>query len=129
MAEAIHSPEEVCPALGYGPFPQTERRATKRYPCGPTPSVLLHLRESSAIVEAGACNLSEGGIGLNVPFPLEVGIIVMLQLRGQQVVGPVLLLARVIHAAPQSEGTWRVGCAFERRLDPETLEALLAPQL
>ena len=102
-----------------------ERRATRRYRCGPATLVIVSLATSSTNVEAWAHDMSELGIGLKLPYPLEVGAVVMLRLSARRPVGPLNIAARVAHATAQEDGAWRVGCAFEQRLDPETLEALL----
>jgi len=102
-----------------------EGRATRRYRCGPAVLVVVSLANPSANVEAWAHDMSQGGVGLRLPYPLDVGVAVMLRLPARRPVGPLTLSARVAHSTAQADGAWRVGCAFEQHLDAETLEALL----
>ena len=121
------------PTLGPNEFtvllrrPKTapERRASKRHPCGPAVLALLHLDGRHATLEAAACDLSEGGIGLSLPYPLEVGAVVVLRLSGRDPANSTLMPARVAHVTEEPDGSWRVGCTFDRRLTAETLQSLL----
>jgi hypothetical protein len=83
--------------------------------------VHLHRTETPADLEASACDLSETGIGLYLPYPLGRGKTVILHLRGRMPALSVTVSARVIRATAQYGGLWRVGCQFERKLNPETL--------
>src|SRR5947208_5836137 len=107
------------------PAAKEERRSAKRYRCSSIALARLHLVGSGTNVEAWACNLSEEGVGLNLPYPLEVGTTLAIRMRGCQPVPAVVMPARVVHATKQQDGTWRIGCEFVRPLDPETLDALL----
>jgi hypothetical protein len=124
MSQSI-LPEKEFTILFRRPLLRQEYRAAKRYCCGRAP-VLVHVLLEPEDREAWASNLSETGIGLNLPYRLEVGSAVVLRLRGGWwPAKSVSMPARVIHATEQEDGTWQVGCAFERRLDAETVEALL----
>jgi len=102
-----------------------ERRTSKRYRCSSIALARLHLVGAGTNVEAWACNLSEEGVGLNLPYPLEVGATLAIRMRGCQPVPAVVMPARVVHATKQADGTWRIGCEFVRPLEPDTLDALL----
>jgi hypothetical protein len=102
-----------------------DRRAAKRYRCGLATLVPMHVDESSPAAEAWACNLATGGISLNLPHPMEAGTTSVVRLSGQQPVVSMTMRARVVHSTEQIDGTWRIGCAFEKQLDLEMLEALL----
>jgi hypothetical protein len=104
------------------PLIKTDRRAHKRYRCGPANLVQLHLTGTAVNLDAWASNLSEGGIGLNLPYPLELETALVLRLRGRRTLS---MAARVVHVTEQVDGTWRIGCAFERPLDPDALETVL----
>jgi hypothetical protein len=107
-------------------FPRNAARlnAAKRHD---SRSILVHLElpERPAGLEVWAYDLSESGIGLNLPHPLELGSAVVLDFRGWMSAQWVTMSARVVHATKQDESTWRIGCQFERRLDRKTLQALL----
>jgi len=75
--------------------------------------------------EAWAHNLSETGIGLNMTRALDAGTPLLIRLRASGRDGTVALPARVVHSTPEVDGSWRIGCLFEDRLEPETLDALL----
>jgi hypothetical protein len=121
---AQHSipPEKEFTVVLTRPLLKTDRRRAKRYRCGPATLVPMQLAGTSLRVDAWACNLSEGGIGLNLPYPLELGTAVVLKLRGRRTT---TMPARVVHTTEQDDGMWRIGCAFDRPLDPDTLEGLL----
>lgn len=107
------------------PALEKERRIARRYRCGPATLVVVTLGASAANVEAWAHDMSESGIGLRLPYPLEVGVAVTLRLPARQPVGTLTVLAHVAHSTAQEDGAWRVGCAFAKQLDLETLEAML----
>jgi hypothetical protein len=103
-----------------------QRRTAVRYRCAVGTLGQLSIpgsRESRDIV---VCNLSETGIGLSLDQPLEKGTHVVIRMRGPAASSVVTLPSRVMHVSPESDGTWRAGCAFAERLMPETLLALLA---
>jgi hypothetical protein len=115
-------PEKEFTVVLTRPLLQTDRRREKRYRCGPATLVPMQLTGTTVRMDAWACNLSEGGIGLNLPYPLELGTAVVLRLRGRRTT---TMAARVVHATEQDDGMWRIGCAFDRPLDRDTLEGLL----
>jgi hypothetical protein len=101
-----------------------QRRTAVRYRCALATSGWLSL-PSGDTLETWIVNLSAAGIGLSLPHPLELGMALVVHLRGPALGAGLALPARVIHATPEDEGSWRVGCAFDRRLNAETLTALL----
>jgi hypothetical protein len=100
-------------------------RASARYRCGLATLGKLVFPETGQSQEAWIRNLSEGGAGLNLPAPLEVGIPLVIQLRNSPGDPALRLPARVIHSTQEADGTWRVGCEFESPLDDDALEKLL----
>ena len=123
-SDKVSPPTEFSIVLSKPPHTK-ERRGAKRYRCSSIALARLHLVGSGTNVEAWACNLSEEGVGLNLPYPLEVGVTLAIRMRGCQPVPAVVMPAKVVHATKQADGTWRIGCEFVRPLDPETLDALL----
>jgi hypothetical protein len=77
--------------------------------------------DDSCWEEAAVDNVSGQGIGLVVPEPVESDSYLALLVDG--IVR--LLLARVIHVTPQSEGAWLVGCELVSRLKDEELHILV----
>jgi PilZ domain len=106
------------------PLVDPDRRAAPRYRCHPAALVQLDPGDKSQ-APAWAADLSEVGIGLNLPYPLEVGITIVSKFVGSKPAARVTLRARVVHVTNWFAGNWRIGCAFENRLSPEVLEGLL----
>jgi peptidoglycan hydrolase-like protein with peptidoglycan-binding domain len=107
------------------PLVDPDRRSAPRYQCHPATLVRLDPGGKSQEAPAWAADLSEVGIGLNLPYPLEVGITIVLEFVGSKPTARVTLRARVVHVTNWFDGNWRIGCPFENRLSPETLEGLL----
>jgi hypothetical protein len=107
------------------PLLENERHEAERYGCCKAILVQLNVTTKPTDLAARACDLSATGVGLNLPYRLEVGSAVVLLLRGRRTATWMTMSARVAHATEHEGGAWRVGCAFERRLESETLEALL----
>ena len=107
------------------PLVDPDRRAATRYRCRPATLVKVDPGDKPQEVPAWASNLSEVGIGLNLPYPLEVGITIVLQFIGSKPMARLTTPARVIHVTNWYDGNWRIGCRFDSRLSPEALEELL----
>jgi hypothetical protein len=101
-----------------------QRRTAVRYRCALATVGRLELADGG-ILETWILNLSETGIGLNLPHPLEAGTPVVIHLRGPAAGATVALAARVVHATPEPDASFRIGCAFVERLKPDALAALL----
>jgi hypothetical protein len=124
MSSSANPPQELTihrrrPA--HGP----ERRGAKRFQCRASRLVVLRSPETGTKAEGWALNLSETGIGLYLPYPIQSGTVVVLHLRGRGAAASVTVPARVVHAGERADGTWHVGCAFARRLDPRVVQDLL----
>ena len=103
-----------------------QRRTAVRYRCAVGTLGQLSAAGSRESRDIVVSNLSETGIGLSLDQPLEKGAHVVIRMRGPASGRVITLPSRVIHVSPEGEGSWRAGCAFEERLLPETLLALLA---
>ena len=110
------------------PAPETvvlERRAAVRHPC------LLEITCRRADLDAGdrwvapVRDLSEEGIGLVLPFALEPGVRLMLEMPYPDEVQPRTLEACVAHSTERAEGGFAVGCTIAPPLAPEEVTALL----
>jgi hypothetical protein len=121
---AIPVEKELTVVLSRAPLAK-DRRRNRRYRCGPATLVVVHETATNLKTDGWAWDLSESGIGLTLPYPLDPGSTVQLRLRGRPPFGTIVVPALVAHATPQCDGTWRIGCAFKQKLEPERLEALL----
>jgi hypothetical protein len=120
----IPSEKEFTIVLGKAPVLK-DRRGSRRYRCGPAMLVLLHENDTNLKMDAWAWDLSETGIGLTLPYPLDQGVAIVLKLRCRPPCGTVTVPARVAHATPRDDGTWRIGCSFDHRLNADRLEEML----
>jgi hypothetical protein len=105
-------------------FTGVKRRVAQRYRC-PLATLGRLVFADGRTEEVWAHNLSETGIGLNMPHALDPGTAVLIRLKGSTQNLAVALAAVVIHSTRELDGSWRVGCAFDRKLTPEEMDALL----
>jgi hypothetical protein len=99
--------------------------ASERQGCGRALLVRLHPTDPPQKLEARCVSLARTGIRLHLPYPLDVDSVVILHLRGRVPAQSATLPARVTSATNQGDGTWLVGCRFDRQLEQEALKALL----
>src|SRR5262249_26259475 len=116
------------PSAGPRPAPETvflERRAAVRHPC------LLEITCRLADLDAGdrwvapVRDLSEESIGLVLPFALEPGVRLRLEMPFPDEVQPRMLEACVEHSTERAEGGFAVGCTIAPQLAPEEVTTLL----
>ena len=69
-------------------------------------------------------DVSLGGIALIVCYPFKPGSYLAIEIQGVPTAARPLL-ARVIHAEDQSDGTWAVGCEFLKQLTPSDMAVLV----
>jgi|HubBroStandDraft_1064217.scaffolds.fasta_scaffold1335846_1 hypothetical protein len=74
---------------------------------------------------ARVCDVSVGGLGLLLPREVSLGGLLTVELRDRIRNSWRLKTLRVVHAAPQSAGSWLVGSAFTKALTTEELAAIL----
>ncbi len=98
-------------------------RGGTRYRCALATLGRMLLPNGGESIEVWISNLSQGGIGLNLDRPLEVGTPLILHLKSA--VRAYRLEARVTHATPQADNSWRIGCELLEHLSPEMLDELL----
>jgi hypothetical protein len=100
-----------------------ERRARERYPssleldCHPLGG------ERSDFWRAKVKDISAGGMGLFLRRRFEPRTVLVIGLENPELGFARTLLCRVVHATPQPNGTWYLGCAFFRELSGEDLQA------
>ncbi len=102
-----------------------QRRSAVRYRCALATLGRISFPETGEVLETWIANLSEAGIGLNLPKSIDPGISLTIFLKGPNHDGAVRLTAKVVHSTPEADGSFRIGCEFETRLQPEQLESLL----
>jgi hypothetical protein len=102
-----------------------ERRAEVRYPCPPERASRVVVSDGHAASWARPCDVSAGGMSLVTAHPYEPGTLLAIRLRARRDDPGPGLLATVVYAVGDNAGTWRLGCAFDQPLPPETLRAFL----
>jgi hypothetical protein len=106
----------------------TERRARVRFAkyeevwCQPVP---VSSKEELDTEWLGKIqDISPDGIGLNMSRRFEPETVLIIKMRkGSEVLG---YLLHVVHATPETNGRWLIGCKFDRVLSSEELRIILA---
>jgi PilZ domain-containing protein len=106
-------------------FRENKVRSGVRYRCALATLGQLVFPDSGESQDAWICNLSRRGIGLNLNQPLELETSLVIKLKSPVNNKMVKVSAKVIHATPEADGTWRVGCELLEPLTPEMLDELL----
>ena len=75
--------------------------------------------------EAVVRDISSSGIGLLLPRRFEAGTLLTIELTETAEGKKHLLIARVVHATPQPEGNWLVGCTLASSLAEDEVQLLL----
>jgi len=101
-----------------------ERRTMVRRSCA-QPELPVTAFVSHDFWQAAAHNLSAVGIGLRLGHNVEAGALVRVGLFNRSANLWLLKMMRVIHATPQTDGSWLVGCAFVQPLTNDQLKELL----
>ena len=101
------------------------RRTMDRYRCALATSGKLHFPGTGDTVTAWVCNLSRGGIGLNLSDTIQAGQEMVIHMKSTDGSTSLKLPARIVHSTPEIDGTWRVGCEFHTPLTADELDALL----
>jgi hypothetical protein len=101
-----------------------DRRRAERYPCGLQPFWRVEGQQQADSPPARVENISTTGIGLRVSEAIKPGTVLVIKLQSADRRLSRPLPARVMHATPQEEGGWLVGCQFVRRLSEEDMQAL-----
>lgn len=102
-----------------------ERRAAVRFRC-PWPTWCYPPRKGGeACLPAGVQDISRDGISLVLHRPIEPETLINVELQGEMLKLPRVLLARVTHVTPRHSGHWLVGCEFVLGLTDDELRGLL----
>ncbi len=102
--------------------PEVERRVWVRFPVSLETTCQQAKAENQERLSAKVRNISRGGINLEVDRPFEAGTLLSVELPGPGEKSSYKALAYVIHATPQNEDAWSLGCTFARELSDEDLE-------
>jgi PilZ domain len=121
-------PEKAIPLEAEFTLLKREMRAAKvrgaaRYRCPLATLGRLLFPQTGERADAWISNLSRTGIGLSLDRPLEPDTSLIIQLKSSTTT--LRLEARVIHATPQADATWRIGCELLEQLTPDMLDELL----
>jgi PilZ domain len=100
-----------------------DRRASERYPCSLRSDCHPLAGERTDSWRAQVQNIATGGIGLMLKRRFEPRTVLVIGLENPEQGFARTMLARVVHAAAQGDGTWYVGCAFLRELGEDDLRA------
>jgi hypothetical protein len=121
MTEHEQPPPEAADTLPAG----GERRAVARLPCGRHGPTRLVVQHGPAAHWARPRDVSVHGIGLVLAHPVEAGSALTIRLRPRSDRPARSLAVSVVHARGGPDGTWLVGCAFDRALTPDELDQFL----
>jgi hypothetical protein len=105
--------------------PWINRRATVRYHCGPATPGRVVTDEKKAYLRAWVLDVSTCGIGLLLNRTLQVGLAIVVHMKGSTRNRAFSFPALVAHTTQQANGDWLVGCAFITPLAREQLDELL----
>jgi hypothetical protein len=120
------------PSAGAHAAPETvvlERRAAVRQPCLLEITCRLALEHTGDPWVAPVRDLSEQGIGLVLPFGLEPGVRLVVEIPYPDEFQPRRLEACVAHSTERLEGGFAVGCTIAPPLKPAEVTALLEVNL
>jgi hypothetical protein len=106
-----------------------ERRRAPRYPSDLTVSCRPLLARESGGWQARVLNISRSGIALVLARRFERGALLSMDLEGPQQAVSRSVLARVVHARPDDNNAWIVGCVFSSELLDEELHAFSAERV
>ena len=87
------------------------RRVARRYHCGLIP-VHVYAPETATNLEAQAHHLTDQGLVLGVPQPLEVGCTLVIRMQAWQTLPATVMTAQAVNTSEEDDGGWRIGCAF-----------------
>jgi hypothetical protein len=103
---------------------ETERRVWVRLPSSVGTACESAARGAKVRVSAWVRDISRGGVNLLVSQRFGPGALLSVEIPGPGENSSSAVLAYVVHAKAQADGTWSLGCRFARELEDEDLEAL-----
>jgi hypothetical protein len=102
---------------------ELERRASVRYQC--SEEISCSSLAPFDRLSGKARDISRGGVALILGARIRVGTEVLIDLKTRNPGIALTLRARVVHATPEAEGSWIVGCEFISMPTEEQILALL----
>jgi c-di-GMP-binding flagellar brake protein YcgR len=108
---------------GAGKTAEEDRRLQDRRPVSVEMKVTPAIGEPETTLRARVLNVSSGGVQLVVGRPFEQGDLLTLELPAPVGDSFVSVLACVIHARPEGDAEWVIGCRFSAELDDSDLAA------
>jgi hypothetical protein len=102
-----------------------KRRKSRRFRCNLATLGRVHLADRADGCDAFVFNLSESGVGLNMPEPLAVGQEIVIRIRVRGEARPRQYQAKVMHATQEVDRSWRIGCAFKQSITQQELDQIL----
>ena len=106
-------------------LPGAGMRGARRYRCDFVTLCRIIASQSESSDIAWVHDVSSTGVGLVYSQTLSVGATITLRLRKSDQSGVILIGAEVIHCTPEVNGSWRIGCRFERALTDDELDSCL----
>jgi hypothetical protein len=106
-------------------MPGATVRDARRYRCDLATLCRLIANPQEAGDTAWVHDVSSTGIGLIYARELFAASSLTLRLRKNDQGGVILIGATVVHATPEVNGAWRIGCRLERELTEEELDSCL----
>jgi hypothetical protein len=115
------------PSVFEEPAPTTaaDRRAAVRYPCEVEATCQDPSDSDGECWSARVRDISTSGIGLLSTRPFDPGTALRVEMQSEDEAFGYTLMARVVHAVPQSGAEWLLGCAFARALSEAEVRNLL----
>jgi hypothetical protein len=101
-----------------------EQRADPRRPCRLCHFCRVLVRPSFQTHYALLDSVAARGVGLILPFRLDSGAVLAVQLPSVRPGMSCIQSARVVHVQEHEGGGWLHGCSLGRPLSPEELDAL-----
>jgi hypothetical protein len=102
-----------------------ERRVAVRWSSSQQASCHFATLEKITCRWARVANVSLDGIGLILPCPLEAGQDVVIELPCKDPTNAKTVSAHVVHVQELDPGSWSLGCAFDKPLTTDDLNALV----
>lgn len=103
-----------------------EQRAAIRFSSCSKTSCHIVSSKGASVWDAKVHDLSTDGIGLILQERLEPGTLIALDLENSLKTRVRTLAARVVHAKPEGQGGWLVGCTFVRGLEEREIDLFSA---
>jgi hypothetical protein len=99
-------------------------RITTRSPSARPIPRRIYLVDNFQRLDAWIVDLSQSGLAVLLPEPLQTGELLFIELESTPEVAPVKVWAGVTRCTASADANWLVGCEFVNHLSADELEAL-----